>query len=379
MAWVKLGYGQVSPGQALPFDLQDEQGRTLLSAGYVLQGQAQIDRLVERGVYYDRIEDEAPVLASLERISVYQRIAHVADDLNAALSATTPDVGHVRAIAADLQAACELDSNPALAAILLQKAGRYSLRHSFATALLTEILLKEMGRTPLQRQSAVAGALTMNIAMLELQDALYRQEMPLALEQKRSVIEHPGAAAKALRNLGITDPIWLDVAEHHHEMLNGTGYAKKLQGAALSLEAQTVSLADRYCAMVSERGYRAATLPSIAAKELLVRQGATIDTALAAIFLREIGIYPPGTVVSLANGEMAVVVKRTLNPAQPVVRSVRAPSGVRHATPPKRLTSKPAYTVKEVLATELVRDFDLAALWPPAQLDGSGDAEEEDE
>ncbi|MCK9285019.1 MAG: HD domain-containing protein [Rhodocyclaceae bacterium] len=373
MALVKLGYGYLSPGQVLAFDLLDEQGRTLLSNGYVLQSQAQIDRLVERGVFFDRIEDESIVCRQAERVSIYLRISQIADDYIAAAGDDTPDPQRILAIAAELQATCELDSNPALAAILLRKTSRYSLRHAFGAAVLAEVLLREMGRTPAQRQSAVAGALTMNLAMLELQDTLYHQQSPLTTEQKRGIIEHPGASARMLRSIGVGDPLWLDVVEHHHEMLNGTGYAKKLTGSALSLEAQAVSLADRYCAMVSERSYRPATLPAVAAKDLLTRQGGTIDPALAAVFMREVGIYPPGSVVALANGEVAVVIKRTLNPAQPVVRSLRAPSGVRHAQPPKRLTSKPAYAIRNALDTELARDFDLVALWPPAHLDNESE------
>lgn len=373
MALVKLGYGYLSPGQVLAFDLLDEQGRTLLSNGYVLQNQAQIDRLVERGVFFDRIEDESIVCRQAERVSIYLRISQIADDYIAATGGDTPDPQRIMAIAAELQATCELDSNPALAAILLRKTSRYSLRHAFGAAVLAEVLLREMGRTPTQRQSAVAGTLTMNLAMLELQDTLYHQQSPLTTEQKRGIIEHPGASARMLRSIGVGDPLWLDVVEHHHEMLNGTGYAKKLTGSALSLEAQAVSLADRYCAMVSERSYRPATLPAVAAKDLLTRQGGTIDPALAAVFMREVGIYPPGSVVALANGEVAVVIKRTLNPAQPVVRSLRAPSGVRHAQPPKRLTSKSAYAIRSALDTELARDFDLVALWPPAHLDNESE------
>jgi len=368
-----LGYSQLTPGQALPFDVLDVRGHILLRYGYVLKSQEQINRLIERQVYFDDIDEDVIESRQVARVSIYLRVTEIYQDYEDVLDVRhhETDYGAVLDIARNLLEACELDNDPALACILLQKGNHYSLRHSFNSAILTEVLLKQLGRTEEERCDAMAGALTMNIAMLMLQDELYHQNIKLTPQQKRDVVLHPSTAAAMLRKQGIDRPIWLDVVEHHHEMLDGTGYAKRLQGEALSLEAQVVSLADRYCAMVAERGYRAGTQPSTAVKELLTRQGATIDTALAAIFLKEIGIYPPGTVVLLANGEVAVVIKRTLNPTTPVVRSLRAPSGVRHLKPPKRLTSKPTYAIKEVLSGDQVRDFDLAALWIPAELDGS--------
>ncbi|RTL54402.1 MAG: HD domain-containing protein, partial [Rhodocyclaceae bacterium] len=373
MARVRLGYGHVTVGRPLPFNIMDEGGRILLSHGYVIASQDQLDRLIEREVYFDRIEEDAPAASeSIEKVSIYLRTAAIANDFHALFgnAEAHPDYRKIPAFAQRIQEICELDCDPAMACILLHKTDRYSLRHSFSSAILTEVLLKQLGVGTEDRRQAVAGALTMNVAMLALQDTLYHQNAPLEAEQKRNVVMHPAAAAAILRQQGIDHPIWLDVVEHHHEMIDGSGYAKRLKGESLSLPAQVVSLADRYCAMVSERGYRPASLPSVAAKELLTRQGATIETTLAAQFIREVGIYPPGTVVSLANGEVAVVVKRTLNPASPVARALRAPSGVRHATPPKRLTSKPAYAIKEVLGCELAKDFDLSMLWPPAQLEG---------
>jgi hypothetical protein len=62
-----------------------------------------------------------------------------------------------------------------------------------------------------------------------------------------------------------------------------------------------------------------------------------------------------------------------------VVRSIRAPSGVRHQRPPKRLTSKPAYGIQEVLGFDYVRGLDLASLWPRERLDEDDDEDAEEE
>lgn len=378
MAMVQVGYGDLILGKPLPFDLIDEEGRVLLTHGYVLSSESQIERLVMRGVYYDAIEEEGESTERHDRVSVYQRVLETAAAFEALFSSGLDAVDYQRvvAIAGDIQALCAWDPHPVLAAIHLYRTKRYALRHVFGTAVLTEVLLKHLGRSDDVRRDAVAGALTMNMAMLDLQDALYKQEDPLTGDQKREIVTHPLSTVRLLRAAGVEQEIWLDVAENHHEMLDGSGYARRLSGQVLSIESQVVSLADRYCAMVSERAYRSGTLPNVAVSDLLTKQAATMDPSVAAAFAAEMGIYPPGTVLSLANGEVAVVVKRTLNPNTPVVRSLRASSGVRHAEPPKRLTSKPTYAIREVLDSAAAQGFDHSALWPTALLDGESDEDE---
>lgn len=374
MTKVRLEYGLITVEQPLPFNLFDEDGRLLLKHGYTFQDQDQLDRLIERGVFFDEVIDEAPLRQpAAESMHVYSLVGELACTFENLLDKKTPDYGDVLDIAGRIQQLCELDSDAALANILLQKAGRYSLRHSFHTAVMTEILLRSLDRPAEARRHAIAGALTMNACMLELQDELYSQNTPLTLDQKRAIIAHPQAGCSVLREQGIDHPVWLDVVENHHEMIDGSGYAKRLLKDDLSIESQGVSLADRYCAMVSERKHRAGLLPSIAAKDLLSRQSATIEPALAAAFIKEVGVYPPGTVVSLVNGEMAVVVQRLLNPEQPMVRSLRSSTGFRYSEPPKRITSGTVHAIKEVLSADKAEDFDLAILWQPVPLHAASD------
>jgi HD-GYP domain-containing protein (c-di-GMP phosphodiesterase class II) len=364
MAKVRLGYGNVTVGQPLPFDLTDGHGRALLKHGYIIRTEDQLDRLIERGVFFERVDnEEKPQAQAVEKTSVFLCVCELADAFAGLLDKEKPDYGGVPDIAEKIQTLCEQDSDAALACILLRKKGRYALRHSFHAAVLTEILLKRLGHPAEDRRYAVAGALTMNMCMLELQDALYRQNTPLTLEQKRSIVSHPLTATAALREQGIAHPVWLKVVELHHEMIDGSGYAQKLLKNDLCIESQTVSLADRFCAMVSEREYRRGLPPGAAVKDLLGRQAATITPELADAFRKEVGCYPPGSVVTLVNSEMGVVVKRLLNPTQPLVRSLRAASGVRYPDPPKRATSKSAFAIKEELDADAAKDFDLVLLW----------------
>jgi HD-GYP domain-containing protein (c-di-GMP phosphodiesterase class II) len=375
MARLRLKSGDVSIGKPLPFALMDSGGRTLLSIGYVIPNDSQLERLIERGVFFDAFDDEVGAHQLVEHVSVYRLVIAVAEEYQTLL-AVPPDITilpRLEAVAGEISKLCALDADAALAFILLHKDARYSIRHAFAAAILTEVLMRELKQSADDVRRAVMGALAMNLCMLELQDDLYRQEVALTLEQKQSIVLHPQRASRLLAECGCTDAALLGIVEDHHETINGAGYARRKKAPDLPLAAQVVSLADRYCAVVSERAYRAATPPNIAARELLSRQAATIDTLLSAHFIKVIGIYPPGAVVTLANGETAVVVRRTLHPVQPVVRSLRSRSGVRYPEPPKRLTSKESFSITDTASPDHLKGVDLASLWPPVEESADGE------
>jgi hypothetical protein len=76
-------------------------------------------------------------------------------------------------------------------------------------------------------------------------------------------------------------------------------------------------VADVYCAKVGRRYYRPAQTPEAAFRGLFGAERQRLDMQLAAHLLRRLGLYPPGTLVHLANRETAVVT-RHLSRRQPL-------------------------------------------------------------
>jgi len=103
----------------------------------------------------------------------------------------------------------------------------------------------------------------------------------------------------------------------HHEHLDGSGYPARLSGEAIPTAARILRLADVYCAKVGRRDYRPAHTPEAAFRGLFGSERLRLDMPLAAHLLRRLGLYPPGTLVRLANRETAVVT-RHLSRRQPL-------------------------------------------------------------
>jgi putative two-component system response regulator len=76
----------------------------------------------------------------------------------------------------------------------------------------------------------------------------------------------------------------LEIARHHHERYDGTGYPDRLAGDDIPLAARILAIADVYDALRSRRVYKPA-LPHAETVALMVREsGRHFDPALLAVF-----------------------------------------------------------------------------------------------
>lgn len=258
---VKLQAHHLNVGEPLPFDVLDIQSRLLLRKGSVVASEAQLERLLDRGLYLVEAEFDAhfgapdpqanPEVAAAILESAWARLlalqAGLARWLDALAGRQDPGAGpgtqaaaapagvSLAAMAREVAELCALDGDAMLAAMTLLRHSSYCVRHSLCTALLVEMMLRRSPMPEDQRMSTVAGALAMNAGMRDLQDTLYAQREPLDEVQKQSVHSHPKRGESLLRAAGVSDETCLAVVARHHEHADGTGYPARLAAPALDL------------------------------------------------------------------------------------------------------------------------------------------------
>jgi putative two-component system response regulator len=76
-----------------------------------------------------------------------------------------------------------------------------------------------------------------------------------------------------------------EVAGHHHERWDGTGYPHALAGPAIPRAARIVALADVFDALTSDRPYRRALSVETALAMIADAAGSQFDPSIAAVFL----------------------------------------------------------------------------------------------
>jgi HD-GYP domain-containing protein (c-di-GMP phosphodiesterase class II) len=110
----------------------------------------------------------------------------------------------------------------------------------------------------------------------------------------------------------------IEVAYCHHERLDGTGYPRKLTGENITPYTRIVTIVDMYDAITSNRIYQKGRAHFEAINTMTKMCGTQLDSGLTYKFIECLGIYPPGSIVEMSNGEIAIVVetnkKKSLKP-----------------------------------------------------------------
>lgn len=357
-------------GKPLPFDCYDQSNKLLLKKGLIIANENQLAVLIERGLYSDALPNvTAKPVTPNEKPSVFTQISLIEmrlDKLFQTVIDNKPEPKFAEAImqfAHAIQNLCALDADAALGALHLNQKRRYTTAHPIDVAILAELIGQRKAMPEDQRRSMLAAALTANLSILELQETMQRQMSPLNEDQRNALRIHPVLSVERLLDLGVKDEIWFAAVLHHHEKLDGSGYPGAKRGDDIPLTARILSLADTYSAMVTPRCYRPNQLAKEALREVFLKRGAEIDAELAGLFIKEVGIYPPGAFVRLTNGDIAVVLKRGLNGTNPLVKSVIGPRGAPLPFMVDRDTSQTGFEIREMVARDIELKLDLRQIW----------------
>jgi HD-GYP domain-containing protein (c-di-GMP phosphodiesterase class II) len=367
---VKLIPGQINLGMPLPFGVHDENGKLLLARGQMIGTEAQLNALLARGVFADPGEIEAAkngpsAKAEAKRLTMFDLWEQAIWRLERLLKSAGQEPDFVRRsdeFASQLMGLVERDPDIGIYLSVRQDERRlhlYGLTHSLHCALVCQLTATRIGWPVDQVRMLVKAALTMNLPIIDLQGR-YAVHGRLSDEQKAQIQLHPQQAVDRLREAGVDDAAWLQTVLEHHERPGGGGYPHNL--TELSEAAGILRMADVFMAKISPRSTRAPIAIQDAARQMY--QEANGSPAAAAI-IKEYGIYPPGNLVHLASGELAIVIRRGATAHTPLAAAITDKSGVQSVTTKRRETSDPAFAIKA-----LEMDRTLALRVPPERLYG---------
>jgi len=354
----KVTAADLKLGMLIPWNVYSDTGALLVRKGHMIASANQIAYLIERGNFED-YSDQGPDATEPE--SVLRKLNGACLELQGvqqaiASRAAPPGVRRkLEEIATLVGDAISLNVDIATASILHnQRCAPYPVRHCIDTAIVAQVLARARERSADDIMAVTLAALTMNLGMLEHHQRWHDGGAPFDAAEHARMRAHPELTARLLGEAGIAEPAWLDCVLHHHENEDGTGYPYGKAGAQIPPLAKLVTLADRYCARVSERGYRPPMSANAALRDILLEARTTLHTNLASLLIRELGIYPIGSYVRLINGEVAVVSRRGLQSTTPHVESVLGPRGAPLEVFLERDTRLPLHAIREVLSNAQV-------------------------
>ncbi|MBI9079962.1 MAG: HD-GYP domain-containing protein [Pseudodesulfovibrio sp.] len=191
--------------------------------------------------------------------------------------------------------------------------------HPMNVAVLSMMVGKEAGLSLEDMTTLGMGALFHDIGKSGIPKKLLKKRGELTKPEQELIAQHSALGAKMLNDIEIFPKAAARIVAHHHERMDGSGLPEHLKGDSIDRLARIVAIADAYDNHCNHPDQTESLTPYLALSFMFGQQKRFFDVEILAMFIRCLGVYPPGTVVQLSNGAigmvMAVNPKNQLNPS----------------------------------------------------------------
>lgn len=354
-------------GEAIAHAIFDANGILLLRQGAVITMPDQITRMLARGALFNIGNGQAmpgalsasypnPPLGQDDQ-SPFEELGGLILNLKHVMGTAlkSPEqidvTARIKKIALAVQQICHTDIDAALAAPCFDSYNAYIVVHQMMGAVLTELVAHSKGLDQAHRLSLVCAALTRDLGQISIQAELDNHVGPMPDDLRARMWQHPNQSADMLTQAGVTDQLWLQAVRGHHDRLDGSGYPAGLKEDQVSVGARILAVADIYSAMVKPRPYRSHALFSQnALKEIYQKKDAEVDGEIVRMLISKVGLLPPGTIVKLKSGEIAVIKSPTVKAGEATVYSIYGKTGMILPVPIRRETAQPGNEITGLVA-----------------------------
>lgn len=186
--------------------------------------------------------------------------------------------------------------------------------HSLNVSVLSMLLARECKLPAETIRQIGMGALFHDIGKLKIPSQIQRKTTPLTKPEQNLMAQHPRYGLDLLALAKDFPSEAKGIVLHHHEFLDGSG-PQGLKGGQIDQLTQIVSLINEYDNLC----HLQAKVPYSAISNLYKQRKAQFNPDYLGMLIRLMGIYPPGSVVQLSNGQVGLVMSvntsRLLYPA----------------------------------------------------------------
>ena len=194
-------------------------------------------------------------------------------------------------------------------------AGEEAYYHSLNVAILSMMVARELSFAPADIKAIGMGCLFHDIGKIEIPDRIVHASHALSRAEQNLLQQHCVYGVKIGEKIGLPKGA-LDIIQQHHEMADGSGYPSCLRGDEISLLSRIVCIVNAYDNHCNRPNPADSLSPYDALVLMYAHQRHLFDPAALNIFIRCMGVYPPGTVVKLNDGTYGMVV--SVNSGKPL-------------------------------------------------------------
>jgi diguanylate cyclase (GGDEF)-like protein/putative nucleotidyltransferase with HDIG domain len=161
----------------------------------------------------------------------------------------------------------------------------YTRAHCETTAEYAVMLAQEIGLSPSAQRTVRLAALLHDVGKICIPDDILRKRGELTPEEFAVIKHHVSIAEHLIVDVPDAEEV-RDIARHHHEHFDGSGYPDGLWGEEIPYLARIMAVGDAFSAMTLDRPHRAGLSREEACAELQRVAGSQLDPDLVQAFGR---------------------------------------------------------------------------------------------
>ncbi|MEE3118954.1 MAG: HD-GYP domain-containing protein [Pseudomonadota bacterium] len=236
----------------------------------------------------------------------------------------TLDLNNARSVVNSCVESVLRNENALMLLSKIKNQDEYTAEHCINVSILSAAFGKHLGLLEGEIRNLALCGLLHDVGKTQIPDQILNKPGALTPAEFEQMRGHTTHGRSILMGTSQSLNTAVDVAYSHHERMDGQGYPRGLQGHQIPLYAKIVGLVDTYDAITSNRCYDKGRASMQALDIIHKHRGTQFDKELAEAFIQMVGIYPPGSIVEMLNGEVGIVVeshaKHKLKPKVLMVR-----------------------------------------------------------
>ena len=185
----------------------------------------------------------------------------------------------------------------------------YTYTHSVNVSVLTTSMACSLGYNRDRLLEIGVGGVLHDIGKMRVPESILNKPGKYTDWEFNMMKKHPEYGIDIVKEKKSIAPFSKTLIIQHHERCNGKGYPHCLKAGEIDEIGLIAAVADVYDALTSNRVYRAAWTPQKALAVIFQGCDEEYSRDIVERFTKQMGIYPVGSFVRLASGEMGVVVR----------------------------------------------------------------------
>ncbi|MDD5272307.1 MAG: HD-GYP domain-containing protein [Methylovulum sp.] len=191
--------------------------------------------------------------------------------------------------------------------IRLKEKDEHTARHSLNVSVLSIVLGRHLNLPDTALVNLGLCGMLHDIGKMRIPYKLIVKQDRLEGEELRIMQSHTTLGYELLKSSDNIDSCVRETALTHHERLDGTGYPRQLKQASISDFTKIVSIASAYDSLTNGRPHQPGKTHLEATHLMTKMVGTKLDRELLIKFIESLGVYPPGCIVQMTNGALAIV------------------------------------------------------------------------